>query len=58
MVDFNAQLFIDLFLCILGFATLLVFISIPILVIVLLVKLIKNQNKQSQIYEDAQKGSR
>lgn len=58
MVDFNAQLFIDLLLCLLAFGILLVIISIPILVIILLVKLIKNQDRQAEIYKNTQKGSR
>lgn len=43
VVDFNVQFFVDLLLCILGIAVLLVFISIPIFVIIILVKLIKTK---------------
>lgn len=58
MIDFNAQLFIDSFLCLLAFGILLVIISIPILVIILLVKAIKNQNRQAEIYKNTQERSR
>lgn len=58
MVDFNAQLFIDSFLCLLALCILLAIISIPILVIILLVKLIKNQDRQAEIYKNTQERSR
>ena len=58
MVDFNAQLFIDSFLCLLALCILLAIISIPILVIILLVKLTKNQDRQAEIYKNTQERSR
>lgn len=58
MIDFNAQLFIDSFLCLLALCILLAIISIPILVIIFLVKLIKNQDRQAEIYKNTQERSR
>lgn len=58
MIDWDMQLFIDSFLCLLAFGILLVIISIPILVIIFLVKAIKNQNRQAEIYKNTQERSR
>lgn len=55
MVDFDAQFFLDLFVLLFALIILTAFISILVLLIIFLVKAIKNQNMQSEIYKNAQK---